>query len=144
MTNFLRKHVVASRICKYRGYSAPIFLNVLFILCIWNRAESMVLLLRLKQKYTAHRFVYTYMLKHTLPGKNYEENCGFTFKCLFILFSSAIVSWIAVIILQSGDIELNPGPYSDTDSIISSRSSIDSSPMSIAGLSNHLSMVHYT
>ena len=80
---------------------------------------------------------------HTLPGKNYEGNCGCTFKCLFILFSSAIVSWIAVLILQSGDIELNPGPCSDTDSIISSRSSIDSSPMSIAGLSNHLSMVHY-
>ena len=92
MTNFLKKHVVESRICEYRGYNAPIVLNVLLILLMWNRAESMALSLSLKQKHTAHRSGYTNVLKHTLPGKIYDENCGFTFKCLFILFSLAIVS----------------------------------------------------
>ena len=38
---------------------------------------------------------------------------------------------------------LNSDPYSDTHSIISSGSSIDSSPMSIECLSNHLSTVYY-
>ena len=143
ITKSFRKSVVASRFCEIRGYNASIFLNLVFIICIWNRTDSMALLSSLKQKYTPERFVYTNMLKRILPGKHYAKNCTFTSNCLLTFFSTIAVSWFFILILQSGDIELNPGPYSVADSSISRSSNPDTSFTSIAGLANHLSMVHY-
>lgn len=142
MTVFFRKSAVASRMCKYRGNNTSIVLNVLFIFLIWNTVGSMVLLSSLKQNNTAHHFIFTNMLKRTLPGKHYGENYAFTVNCMLLIFISTSVSWIVILLLQSGDIELNPGPYSDVDNIISDSSS-NSSSLSITTLSNHLSMVHY-
>ena len=50
ITKSFRKSVVASRVCEIRGYNASIFLNLVFIICIWNRTDSMALLSSLKQK----------------------------------------------------------------------------------------------
>ena len=83
------------------------------------------------------------MLKRTLSDKHYDDNCAFTLYGLVFLFSIVTVAWTFTIIIKSGDIELNPGPYSDANSISSRSSSSDSSLMNISGLSNHLSMVHY-
>ena len=119
ITKFFRKSVVASRVCKYRGYNASILMNVIFIICMWNRTDSIELLSSLKQKYRPKRFVYTNMLKRILPGKHYEENCTFTSNCLLTFFLAFVVCLdFYFFLLQSGDIELNPGPYSDADSSI--------------------------
>ena len=83
------------------------------------------------------------MLKRIVPGKHYEENCTFISNCLKLLFAVISGFWFFILILQSGDIELNPGPFSDADSSISRSSSPDSSLMSITALANHLSIVHY-
>ena len=83
------------------------------------------------------------MTKRTLPDKHYEDSCAFTLTGMVFLFSVAAEAWTLTIILKSGDIELNLGPYSDANSINSHSSSADSSLMNISGMSNHLSMVHY-
>ena len=68
-----------------------------------------------------------------------SKNIPFVCLILILFHVVVLVSWLFILILLSGDIELNPGPYSvdgsaDTSDILSS-TSFDS-------LNNHLSILH--
>ena len=66
------------------------------------------------------------------------ENAQFTRLFVYSVSYSTISLWLLCILLRSGDIQPNPGPASETSSLNSSLSSIDS----IQDLSNHLSIMH--
>ena len=66
------------------------------------------------------------------------ENAQFTRLFVYSVSYSTISLWLLCILLRSGDIQPNLGPASETSSLNSTLSSIDS----IQDLSNHLSIMH--
>ncbi|MEW8186271.1 MAG: reverse transcriptase family protein, partial [Candidatus Thiodiazotropha endolucinida] len=67
------------------------------------------------------------------------KNLNFSRHCLMSMFVTVLILWLFVLIILSGDVEINPGPNSvegDADS------SINSSSSSYQMLSNHLSIFH--
>ncbi|MEW8544645.1 MAG: hypothetical protein AB2693_14035, partial [Candidatus Thiodiazotropha sp.] len=68
-----------------------------------------------------------------------SENLSFSRYCLTSILVSVPITWLFILIVVSGDVEVNPGPgsvESDVDSNINSSSS------SYQMLSNHLSIFH--
>ena len=50
------------------------------------------------------------VVKHYIPGKNYQQNRLFITFSIYILFTVTITTWFAILLLRSGDIHQNPGP----------------------------------
>ena len=68
-----------------------------------------------------------------------SKNIPFVCLTLILFHVVVLVSWLFILILLSGDIELNPGPYSVDGS---ADSSVILSSTSLDFLTNHLSILH--
>ena len=73
-----------------------------------------------------------------LRSNAYTKNRIILFNCLIILFLA--ISWSYLLLLLSGDVELNPGPLS-ADLSSSTESSL--SYMNVSVFENNFSLVHY-
>ena len=74
-------------------------------------------------------------------GKEFLNNCKFTRHVILLLITIIMTTWIFAILLLSGDIHPNPGPYSSSSS--SDSLSIQPSAFNFSNLCNRLSFVHY-
>lgn len=77
-----------------------------------------------------------YTRVQNIPAKNVQFSHNF----FLLLMIIAIAYWIYILILLSGDVEVNPGPDSAEGNTNSSFSSANSLPFEM--LSNHLSILH--
>ena len=68
-----------------------------------------------------------------------SKNQSFSLNCICMLILAVLSSWLLFLILQSGDIEVNPGPGSVDGS---ADSSLNVSFNAAEMLSNHLSILH--
>ena len=76
--------------------------------------------------------------KYPLSNK-FKDNMKFNILLFKYLLVMASVTWLASLILLSGDVQPNPGPPTSS----STSSSIDSSVTSVLSQSHHLSFIHY-
>ena len=67
------------------------------------------------------------------------KNLNFSRHCLMSMFVTVLILWLFVLIILSGDVEINRGPNSVEGDAYSS---INSSSSSYQMLSNHLSIFH--
>lgn len=86
----------------------------------------------------ADKAVFRNLLKRKVLGNNYAANCKLTASLVRALICIAILSWILIILLLSGDIHPNPGPAS-LSSVTSGGDSSATSflPMNFTNLSDH-------
>ena len=60
----------------YRTNFVPFAFRIFVLLFIWNRVDnSFSLLSAIKQNLAKHKFIFQNLLRHTVPGKHYKENC---------------------------------------------------------------------
>lgn len=78
--------------------------------------------------------------KLTVSGLGYLKNVRFTITALLLLGVTVVCTWMAYILLLSGDIHLNSGPITTPNS---STSTANTSAFSFSNLNHHLSFVHY-
>ena len=89
------------------------------------------------------RVVVLNMSHRIVPGKSYFSNYQFTLQALVLLFSSNLITWLYIFLLQSGDIHPNPGPSSNTSSMQDLSTSSSFLNIDFSNLAKHLSFVHY-
>ena len=135
----------ASHTHGYRTNFLPFAFRIFVLLFIWNRVDnSFSLLSAIKQNHAKHEFIFQNLLRHTVPGKHYKENCKFTCHGLAFILLLVTVAWIFILLLKAGDIEQNPGPQTGTSVSTANTSSLASGgSMNLSTLQNKLSIVHY-
>ena len=135
----------ASHTHGYRTNFVPFAFRIFVLLFIWNRVDnSFSLLSAIKQNLAKHEFIFQNLLRHTVPGKHYKENCKFTCHGLAFILLLVTVAWIFILLLKAGDIEQNPGPQTGTSVSTANTSSLASgTSMNLSTLQNKLSIVHY-
>ena len=79
--------------------------------------------------------------KRIVFGKEFLNKCKFTRHIILLLITIITTTWVFAILLLSGDIHPNPGPFSSS----SSRDSLSILPyaFNFSNLCDHLSFVHY-
>ncbi len=88
------------------------------------------------------------------PGQTWRDNCSFSRSLFCIMFVLTTLFWLAILLLNSGDIHPNPGPMSSTSSPVANadstanteRSEHSSSSDSVAfalDLAHNISLIHY-
>ena len=83
--------------------------------------------------------------KRAIPGKSSKANVIFSFIVVHSLFAFVVATWLAVLLLCSGDVHPNPGPssVSSTESLPSTASNLSSSILNSLTTGHNLSFVHY-
>ena len=129
----------------YRINFEPFVFRILVLLYILNRVDnSSSLLSAIKQNLAEHEFMFQNLLRHTVAGKHYTENCKFTRYRLAFILLQVTVAWIFILLLKAGDIEKNPGPLTCTSVSTANSSSLASGTfMNLSTLQTKLSIVHY-
>ena len=135
----------ASHTHGYHTNFVPFAFRIFVLLFIWNRVDnSFSLLSAIKQNHAKHEFIFQNLLRHTVPGKHYIENCKFTCHGLAFILLLVTVASIFILLLKAGDIEQNPGPQTGTSISTANTSSLASGgSMNLSTLQNKLSIVHY-
>ena len=83
--------------------------------------------------------------KRAIPGKSSRTNVIFSLIAVHSLFALVAVTWLAVLLLCSGDIHPNPGPssVSSSDNLSNNASSLSSSILQSLTTGHSLSFIHY-
>ena len=92
---------------------------MLFLMYVCSTTENSFSLVRnLKGKsQPTGGLVIRSMMFHAVPGKLYNSNYRFTLQGIVLLFSSVLLTWLYVLLLQAGDVHQNPGPSSNSSSM---------------------------
>ena len=129
----------------YRGSNFPVSIWILLLIYVCSITENSFSLVRnLKgNSQLIGGLVIRNMMFHAVPGKLYNSNFRFTLQGIMLLFSSVLLTWLYVLLLQAGDVHPNPGPSSNSSSMhdLSTASSVLN--IDFSSLANHLSFVHY-
>ena len=82
--------------------------------------------------------------KRAIPGKSSRTNVIFSLIAVHSLFALVAVTWLAVLLLCSGDIHPNPGPssVSSSDNLSNNASSLSSSILQSLTTGHSLSFIH--
>ena len=104
-------------------------------------------LLRIAQstEFLAQQAIPVNCLKRLNMGVKYHKTVQYTKRNLTIFLTTVVATWLAVLLLCSGDVHPNPGPLSTSSasSISSSSSSLSNTLLDALKLNHHLSFVHY-
>ena len=133
------------------SFHLPLFVHMLILLHLYNDnilLFSVLSLVKSQSKPPASVFSHCTLSK-VCPGKRLSENIRFTGFLCTCLFVSVLVLWLWNLILQAGDVHMNPGPVSGSTSSahdnasFSSSSSLSSSLSDALDMSRHFCFVHY-
>ena len=83
-----------------------------------------------------------------VPGQTWIENCSLSRRVFTGSFFLIVLTWLAFVLIISGDIHPNPGPIPDHNTSFSNDSLSLSTSSSLSNIVNiqslyHLSLVHY-
>lgn len=89
--------------------------------------------------------LYTRQNRHKLLtwGRSYQTNLKFTKRLTMYFSITCFVTWLAVLLLLSGNVHLNPGPLSSAGSTSLSSYSFADAVFDSLNLDYHLSYVQY-
>ena len=129
----------------HSGSNFPVTIWILLLIYVCSTTEksfSLVRNLNGNSQLTGG-LVIRNMMFHAVPGKLYNSNFKFTIQRIMLLFSSVLLTWLYVLLLQAGDVHPNPGPSSNSSSMqdLPTASSVLNNDFS--SFANHLSFVHY-
>ena len=99
-----------------------------------------------KDNLAAEKVSRHFLVKRLVLGKTYEKNIIFSYYIAVFLFTMVLVTWLTALLVISGNVHPNPGPYSpsSTATYSSFNSSHESGLISKTdNLAHHLSFVHY-
>ena len=86
----------------YRISFVPFVFRIFVLVYIWNRVDnSFSLLSAIKQNLAKHEFIFQKLLRHTVPGKHYTENCKFICHGLAFILLLVTVTWIFILLLKA-------------------------------------------
>ena len=114
-----------------------IYFNVTFV---YSLLSSILIGINLNNAIPKHG-----LRKRTIPGKSSKANVIFSFIVVYSLFPFVVATWLAVLLLCSGDVHPNPGPssVSSTESLSSTASNLSSSILNSLTTGHNLSFIHY-
>ena len=128
-------------ICKF-----PILTHVLLLLQMHCHLVSGFSLLRIAEstEFLAQQAIPVNCLKRLNMGVKYQKTVQYTKRNLTIFLTTVVATWLAVLLLCSGDVRPNPGPLATSlaSSISSSSSSLSNTLLDALKLNHHLSFVH--
>ena len=123
------------------SFNFVMLIHIMLSLSIIHNTEQLVSVSHTIQELSvAGKIILLNKLQRKYPLSNkFKDNMKFNILLFKYLLVMASVTWLASLILLSGDVQPNPGPSTSS----STSSSIDSSVTSVLSQSHHLSFIHY-
>lgn len=132
------------------SYSLPcrfaLLLHAVILLQVDRRDIYSVTMAIREENVAAEKASCHFLSKRLVMGNAYEKNISFTYNVAAFLFMLVLVTWLRALLVESGNVHPNPGPYSPSST--ATTSSLDLSHESglisrTVNLAHHLSFVHY-
>ena len=100
---------------------------------------------RVEKALLAHQVSVRSLAKRSIAGKHHTTKLKFTLQIVEILaLTIIIISWFCVLLVVSGDVHPNSGPFSASSSNSSlNTTNMSSSILSSLNLSSHLTSLHF-
>ena len=127
----------------YCGSNFPVTIWILLLIYVCSETENSFSLVRNLKGNSQLIGGLVNMMFHAVSGKLYNSNFRFNLQGIMLLFSSVLLTWPYVLLLQAGDLHRNPGPSSSSSNMQGLYTASSILNIDFSSLANHLSFVHY-